>query len=190
MATHVDAAIPADTPTAVTADQTAEVDESDSDDTDASVQLNEEVDDLFDDERSFWDLAESTKDANAELSEDNFGFGNEAPQEFDPMEGATVGDDGQRISSLNRIVKSPTKKMSTTLTMMRQSHLAWHESLPSLSSPSSFRQQSFIFTKDRVTPKQFSKRVLNDKWAETTVRSLPPIANSVPLMRLDHSKSR
>jgi tetratricopeptide (TPR) repeat protein len=39
----------------------------------------------------------------------------------------------------------------------------------------------YIFGRDGVKPMNFTERDLNDKWAETTVRSLPPVAKSVEL---------
>lgn len=133
-----------------------------------------------DDERSFWDLAESTREGNGEEVADNLGFGEENQEEFESMGGATVGD----AASEDNFFESQAE---TTY----EDDYEFEEDENRPSGPAKKLALGFIvvfiplailiFTKDSVTPKRFSKSVLNDKWAEATVRNLPPIANSVAL---------
>jgi CheY-like chemotaxis protein len=135
-------------------------------------------------EQSFWDLSESTKDNDGSSGAPAAGFGQTHSQndEFPSMQGVSVTDDRDEddfFDSNNNASKfdedgfgldeedagPPPGSQKVALIML------------AILVPAVI----YIFGRDGVKPMNFTERDLNDKWAETTVRSLPPVAKSVEL---------
>jgi CheY-like chemotaxis protein/Flp pilus assembly protein TadD len=135
-------------------------------------------------EQSFWDLSDSTREdgqAYASAGAD-FGHINHQNDEFPSMQGVSVtdasdeddffdsnthsasfDDDGFSLEDEEVVPPGGSKKIALILLACL---------VPAV---------IYIFARDRVKPMDFSPRDLNDKWAESAVRNLPPVAKSVEL---------
>lgn len=135
-------------------------------------------------EQSFWDLSESIKEDRSSSDTITTGFGQTHSQndEFPSMQGVSITDardeddffesngsdpkldeDGFSLDDDETGPPPGSQKVALILLAVL---------VPAV---------IYIFGRDGVKPMNFSQRDLNDKWAETTVRSLPPVAKSVVL---------